>query len=109
MSDGNIRRYSADELRAMAARGESKSDWQAVRDMTEAELEAAIAADPDWKDVPADWYKDAIPVTPGPKKLLSLRLDPDVVEWFREQGPRYQTRMNAVLRAYMRARAGEKA
>jgi uncharacterized protein (DUF4415 family) len=88
----------------MIARGESKSDWRAIRAMTEEELEAAIAADPDWKDVPADWYKDAIPVMPGPKKLLSLRLDPDVVEWFRAQGPRYQTRMNAVLRAYMQAR-----
>ena len=104
MSDSNIKRYSADELRGMIARGESKSDWRAIRAMTEEELEAAIAADPDWKDVPADWYKDAIPVMPGPKKLLSLRLDPDVVEWFRAQGPRYQTRMNAVLRAYMQAR-----
>ena len=104
MSDSNIKRYSANELRAMRARGESRSDWARVDALTEAELEAAIATDPDWKDVPADWYKDAIPVMPGPKKLLSLRLDPDVVEWFRAQGPRYQTRMNAVLRAYMRAR-----
>lgn len=104
MSDNTIKRYSADALRGMIARGESKTDWSAVRAITEAELEASIADDPDWKDVPADWYKDAIPVTPGPKKLLSLRLDPDVVDWFRAQGPRYQTRMNAVLRAYMRAR-----
>jgi uncharacterized protein (DUF4415 family) len=104
MSDSNIKRYSADELRAMRACGESRSDWARVDALPEAELEAAIAADPDWKDVPADWYKDAIPVMPGPKKLLSLRLDPDVLEWFRAQGPRYQTRMNAVLRAYMRAR-----
>lgn len=109
MSDGNIRRYSADELRAMIARGESKTDWQAVRNMTEEELEASIASDPDWKDVPVDWYKDAIPVMPGPKKLLSLRLDPDVVEWFRGQGAGYQTRMNAVLRAYVKARQREKA
>lgn len=104
MSDSNIKRYSADELRAIRARGESRSDWARVDALTEEELEAAIADDPDWKDVPADWYKDAIPVMPGPKKLLSLRLDPDVVEWFRAQGPRYQTRMNAVLRAYMQAR-----
>jgi uncharacterized protein (DUF4415 family) len=104
MSDSNIKRYSADELRAMRARGESRSDWARVDALSEVELEAAIADDPDWKDVPPDWYKDAIPVMPGPKKLLSLRLDPDVVDWFRAQGPRYQTRMNAVLRAYMRAR-----
>jgi uncharacterized protein (DUF4415 family) len=87
----------------MRARGQSKSDLARVRAMTEEELEAAIASDPDWKDIPADWFKDAIPVLPGPKKLLSLRVDPDVLEWFRAQGPGYQTRMNAVLRAYMKA------
>ena len=41
---------------------------------------------------------------PVPKKaLLSLRIDADVVEWFRKQGPGYQSRMNALLRAYMEA------
>ncbi len=44
-----------------------------------------------------------------PKKLLlSLRLDSDVVEWFRRQGPGYQSRMNALLRAYMEAHQQEK-
>jgi uncharacterized protein (DUF4415 family) len=103
VSESNIKRYSAEELRAMAARGETDTDWARVDAMTEDELEAAIAADPDWRDVPRDWYKNAIPVSPGPKQLLSLRLDPDVLAWFRAQGPGYQTRMNAVLRAYMRA------
>ncbi len=67
-------------------------------------MEAAIASDPDWKDVPRDWYKDAEPACFGPKQPVSLRLDPDVVEFFRSTGPRWQTRMNGVLRAYMRAR-----
>ena len=41
---------------------------------------------------------------PVPKKmLLSLRIDADVIEWFRRQGPGYQSRMNALLRAYMEA------
>jgi uncharacterized protein (DUF4415 family) len=40
--------------------------------------------------------------TPG-KTLLSLRIDSDVLEWFRAQGPGYQSRMNALLRAYMDA------
>ena len=40
----------------------------------------------------------------APKKaLLSLRIDADVIEWFRAQGPGYQSRMNALLRAYMQA------
>jgi uncharacterized protein (DUF4415 family) len=38
------------------------------------------------------------------KKLLTLRIDSDVVEWYRGQGPGYQTRINALLRAYMRER-----
>ncbi len=41
---------------------------------------------------------------PAPKKsLLSLRVDSDVIAWFRSQGPGYQSRMNALLRAYMEA------
>jgi uncharacterized protein (DUF4415 family) len=41
---------------------------------------------------------------PVPKKaLLSLRIDSDVIEWFRKQGAGYQSRMNALLRAYMEA------
>lgn len=38
-----------------------------------------------------------------PKALLSLRIDADVIEWFKAQGPGYQSRMNALLRAYMEA------
>jgi len=37
------------------------------------------------------------------KALLSLRIDSDVIEWFKRQGPGYQSRMNALLRAYMEA------
>jgi uncharacterized protein (DUF4415 family) len=40
---------------------------------------------------------------PPAKTLLSLRVDSDVVEWFRAQGRGYQSRMNALLRAYMDA------
>ncbi|MFN5154551.1 MAG: BrnA antitoxin family protein [Gemmatimonadota bacterium] len=38
---------------------------------------------------------------PKPKRAISLRVDEDVLEWFRTSGPRYQTRMNAVLRSYV--------
>jgi uncharacterized protein (DUF4415 family) len=103
MNEQNIVRYSASELRERRARGESRTDWARVDAKTEEELERDIASDPDWKDVPPDWFKDAIPVQPGTKKLLSLRVDPDVLDWFRAQGPGYQTRMNAVLRAFMAA------
>jgi len=95
----DIRRYTADELRAMIARGEDRTDWARVDAKTEEELEQDIASDPDWKDIPKDWYLNAVPVRP--KKLLSLRLDTDLVEWFKQQGPGYQTRINAALRAFV--------
>ena len=39
---------------------------------------------------------------PDAKQAISLRLDEDVLDWFRRGGPRYQTRMNAVLRMYVK-------
>jgi uncharacterized protein (DUF4415 family) len=104
MSDSNTKRYSAAELRAMVARGESRTDDARVAELSEAELARSIAEDPDWKDIPPDWIEGAEVVAPNPKKLLSLRVDQDVVEWFKGTGPGYQTRMNAVLRAYVTAR-----
>ena len=42
---------------------------------------------------------------PASKKQITLRLDPDVIDFFKAGGPGYQTRMNAVLRSYMLAKA----
>ena len=52
-------------------------------------------------DLPEDFWDEAELVMPVAKRPISLRLDEDVLEWFRRLGPRYQTRINAVLRAYM--------
>ncbi len=49
------------------------------------------------------FWKDAKVVWPETKQLTSLRIDPDVLIWFKAQGKGYQTRMNAVLRAYVKA------
>lgn len=107
--DENIRRYSAAELAARRARGESRTDLARVQAKTEEELERDIASDPDFCDVPENWYENAQAVMPVPKKLLSLRLDSDIVDWFKRQGPGYQTRMNAVLRAYVQEAAKRRA
>jgi len=53
------------------------------------------------RDLPQDFWVAAVPVVPGPKVPISLRVDADVLAFFRETGPRYQSRMNAVLRSYM--------
>jgi uncharacterized protein (DUF4415 family) len=54
-------------------------------------------------DLPADFFAGASVVHPTAKQPISLRVDEDVLKWFKAQGPRYQSRMNAVLRAYMAA------
>ena len=70
--------------------------------MTEEELERAIAADPD-ADIPSLGWVNARLVMPQRKESVHLRVDPDVLAWFRRGGPGYLTRMNAVLRSYMEA------
>lgn len=51
----------------------------------------------------ADWADVALPEQTR-KKLISLRVDPEVLDFFKAQGPGYQTRMNAVLTAYMQVK-----
>ncbi|MGH6903976.1 MAG: BrnA antitoxin family protein [Geminicoccaceae bacterium] len=93
----------------MIERGEDQTDWTRVDAMTEEELEAAIASDPDWADISPDSYQHAKPHYPERlRKEVRLRLDPDLVARFKRQGPGYQARINATLRAFFEAheRAG---
>jgi len=71
--------------------------------MTEAELEASIAADPDDVHEVPDWSQ-AIPGLPPRKEHINIRIDADVLAWFRKTGRGYQTRMNNVLRAFVESR-----
>jgi uncharacterized protein (DUF4415 family) len=70
--------------------------------------EIARSAPDELRDLPADFWDDAVPVLPALKVPISLRVDADVLEFFRESGPRYQSRMNAVLRSYMERAAKAK-
>ena len=81
----------------------SDTDWERVKNMTEEEIEANALSDPDNPPLEEDFWKNAILVIPGRKRPVQIRLDPDVLLWFKSQGPRYQTRINAVLRSYMTA------
>ena len=55
----------------------------------------------DLADLPEGFWAEATVVHPVPKQPISLRVDRDVLVWFRAQGPRYQSRINAVLRSYV--------
>ena len=73
-----------------------------------ASFETAIAADPDAApELDEEWFRNAVLVHPG-KVATSLRVDDDVIGWFRSQGRGWQTRMNGVLRAYAKAHGGVK-
>ena len=77
--------------------------------MTLEEMKNVRDEDIDFGAIPetdaAFWEQATVYVPDSPKTPLNLRLDTDMVEWFRGQGKGYQTRMNAVLRSYYQARA----
>jgi uncharacterized protein (DUF4415 family) len=52
------------------------------------------------KEIPEEFWENARPYVPQGKESVHLRIDADVLEWFRAQGPGHLTRMNAVLRSY---------
>lgn len=62
--------------------------------------------DIDYSDIPeldeSFFEKETVPWPPA-KKQLTIRLDEDILVWLKSQGPRYQTRINAILRSYYEA------
>jgi uncharacterized protein (DUF4415 family) len=85
----DIKSYSLEQLKAMRARGESRT-----------RPDAPIGPDP-----PKTFWKRArVMFSPAERKVpVNLRVDADVYAWFRAQGPRHLSRMNAVLRSYYEA------
>ena len=82
------------------------TDWVRLRKTSAARIRKGIAADPDARGTDAQFWKNAKVVMPTPKEIVTMRLDADLLRWFRrERG--YQTRINAILRAYMQAHRSE--
>jgi uncharacterized protein (DUF4415 family) len=80
---------------------ESETDWVALRALTDEEINAAIAKDPVWQEFEELDWSDGVVVMPAKKKAISIRIDEDVLDFFKSDGFGYQGRMNAVLRSYM--------
>ena len=97
---GRFVRYTAEELAEKRRRGETRSDWARAAALTSEEIEAQVAADPDEAGMVVDWDHLTIEL-PKPKADLHMRIDSDVLDYFRSQGKGYQTRINAVLRSYV--------
>ena len=86
---------------------EDRTDWARVAAMTDEEVLAAALADPDAQPTTkADWANAYHPNRIG-KESITIRLDKDVIEWFRTKGDGYQTRINDALRRHIaRRKAG---
>jgi uncharacterized protein (DUF4415 family) len=99
MTEQRITRVSLKQARKM----KSLTDWARLDAMTEEEIERNAADDPDnppWTD--EDWANARV-VWPQGKAPVTLRIDKDILHWFKRQGRGYQTRINAVLRAFVEA------
>jgi uncharacterized protein (DUF4415 family) len=93
-----IVRYSLDDLPP------PKPLSKAFREMTDEEVERRAAADPDAGVIPAGFWDNAKVLLPETKQQITLRLDPEVLRFFKATGKGYQSRMGAVLRSYVEAK-----
>ncbi|CCD30249.1 Conserved hypothetical protein [Candidatus Glomeribacter gigasporarum BEG34] len=76
----------------------TETDWKRLETMSDNEIDTS-----DIPELGEDFFERAELREP-PKQPVTLRLDTDVLEWFREHGKGYQTRINKLLRMYMQAK-----
>jgi uncharacterized protein (DUF4415 family) len=101
-----IVRASAKDIQTMRKQGKTRSDWPAAEQMPQADVERL--AEEDDGLLPEGWESSVEIGVPEPAQPVSIRLDAAVLRWFKARGPGYQTRINAVLRAFVRARERER-
>ncbi len=79
----------------------SRTNWAKIDALKDSEI--------DFSDIPElgkAFFKRAVLRLPEAKTAVTIRLDRQVLDWFKAKGPGYQTRINALLRAYMEAHKG---
>jgi len=75
----------------------SRTDWAKIKAMKDREIDFS-----DTPELDEEFFAGAT-LWPGKKKQITLRLDPDVVDFFKTKGRGYQSSINAALRRYMEA------
>ncbi|HEY2184546.1 MAG TPA: BrnA antitoxin family protein [Xanthobacteraceae bacterium] len=85
-----------------ASKAERGTDWNRLRRVSSSAIRKGIDSDPDVRPTDEKFWKNAKVVLPRRKQVVTMRLDADLLQWFRQQRG-YQTRINAILRAYMNA------
>jgi uncharacterized protein (DUF4415 family) len=88
--------YTAEQLEAMRHRGEGQTDWN----MSQEEAMRRRHADPEAPRSYSGWKETISVELPEGKEQITLRLDKDMLRWFRGKGRGYQTLINAILRGY---------
>jgi uncharacterized protein (DUF4415 family) len=99
MSENNTVHVSAEEARET----EGETDWERLRNTTDEEIAEAVDEDPDAAPLlDEEWFESASVINPSSEKeQISIRIDKDVLRFFRAQGRGYQSRINKVLRAFV--------
>jgi uncharacterized protein (DUF4415 family) len=83
-----------------SSRAKGRTDFTRLRQMRDAAVD-----DSDIPKLDKSFWKNAKLTIPEPKDRLTIRVDHDVVEWLKRAGSGYQTRINAILRSYMKAQS----
>ena len=92
-------RYTTEDLKKLP----NESDWERAAAVTDEDIEAAVATDPDEAGLDDAWMENAIVARPDRKQRVYALYDAYVVDYFKRGGRGYQSRMNAVLKAYVDA------
>lgn len=86
-------------MKAKTLKKQSQTDWDRLDKMSDEEI--------DTSEIPVmgeDFFRNADLMMPSESKVpITIRIDKPVLEWFKSQGKGYQTRMNAILKAYVKA------
>ena len=78
----------------------SKTNWDKLLKMKDSEIDTS-----DISELDIEYFRNAKLSPPKPKKMVSIRLDEDTLSWFKRKGRGYQTKINEVLKLYIRAKA----
>jgi uncharacterized protein (DUF4415 family) len=85
-------------MKVTTSKDDSQTDWERLEKTPDGKVNLS-----DMPELDAEFFQNAKVRMPRKKAAVSIRLDQDVLAWFKEQGRGYQTRMNAILRAYVEA------
>ena len=102
--DKNIKSYTVAELKAK--RAQSLTDLGRIDAQTDAELERLVASDEDERGIRADWTQAKL-VLPQAKQSVHLRLEQEIISFFKAKGKGHISRMQAVLKAYVDAQRSQ--